>query len=162
MRKSSSRKRISRRRADQLRRVRKPEGDQHGPVRFRTDGGNPEGITIIEGERGTSVHTRRTVSITTRHETAVSQAQGTGRGRRSCQRHASGPEEEDRASLKTILADPSSGKALKDELAVLRSFRVGTFRVVYRLMRNVIEIVAIGPRGRIYEETYRLLKKERS
>ena len=66
-----------------------------------------------------------------------------------------------RASLKSILADPSSGKALKDELAGLRSFRVGTFRVVYRVMRSVIEIVAIGPRERIYEETYRLLKKEK-
>ena len=66
-----------------------------------------------------------------------------------------------KASLKTILADPSSGKALKDELAGLRSFQVGTFRVVYRGMRNVIEIVAIGPRERIYEETYRLLKKEK-
>lgn len=67
-----------------------------------------------------------------------------------------------RASLKTILADPSSGKALKDELAGLRSFRVGTFRIIYRVMRNVIEIVAIGPRGRIYEETYRHLKRKRS
>ncbi|MFA5800750.1 MAG: type II toxin-antitoxin system RelE/ParE family toxin [Candidatus Peribacteraceae bacterium] len=65
-----------------------------------------------------------------------------------------------RASLKTILADPSSGKALKNELARLRSFRVGTFRVIYRVMRNIIEIVAIGPRERIYEETYRLLKRE--
>jgi mRNA interferase RelE/StbE len=65
-----------------------------------------------------------------------------------------------RASMKTILADPSSGKALKDELAGLRSFRVGTFRVIYRVMRNVVEIVAIGPRERIYEETYRLLKRE--
>jgi len=65
-----------------------------------------------------------------------------------------------RASLKTILADPSSGKALKNELAGLRSFRVGTFRVIYRVMRNIIEIVAIGPRERIYEETYRLLKRE--
>jgi mRNA interferase RelE/StbE len=64
-----------------------------------------------------------------------------------------------RASLKTILADPSSGKALKNELAGLRSFRVGTFRVIYRVMRNMIEIVAIGPRERIYEETYRLLKR---
>jgi len=27
-------------------------------------------------------------------------------------------------------------------------------------MRNIIEIVAIGPRQRIYEETYRLLKRE--
>jgi mRNA-degrading endonuclease RelE of RelBE toxin-antitoxin system len=66
-----------------------------------------------------------------------------------------------RASLKTILADPSTGKALKDELAGLRSFRVGTFRVIYRVTRNVVDIVAIGPRGRIYEETYRLLKKGR-
>jgi mRNA interferase RelE/StbE len=66
-----------------------------------------------------------------------------------------------RASLKTILADPSSGKALKDELAGLRSFRVGTIRIIYRMTRNIIEIVAIGPRERIYEETYRLLKRER-
>lgn len=66
-----------------------------------------------------------------------------------------------RASLKTILADPSSGKPLKGELAGLRSFRVGTFRIIYRVTRNVVEIVAIGPRGRIYEETHRLLKRER-
>lgn len=65
-----------------------------------------------------------------------------------------------RASMKTILADPSSGKALKEELAGLRSFRVGTFRVIYRVMRTFVEIVAIGPRERIYEETYRLLKRE--
>ena len=62
--------------------------------------------------------------------------------------------------MKTILHDPSSGKALKDELAGLRSFRAGTFRVIYRVKRNVVEIVAIGPRERIYEETYRLLKRE--
>jgi mRNA interferase RelE/StbE len=65
-----------------------------------------------------------------------------------------------RASLKTILADPSSGKALKDELAGLRSFGAGTFRAIYRVARNVVEIVAIGPRERIYEETYRRLKRE--
>lgn len=62
--------------------------------------------------------------------------------------------------MMAILADPSSGKALKEELAGLRSFRVGTFRVIYRVRRNVVEIVAIGPRERIYEETYRLLKRE--
>jgi len=66
-----------------------------------------------------------------------------------------------RASLAAILSDPSTGKALKDELAGLRSFRIGTFRIIYRVTRNVVEIVAIGPRGRIYEETYRLLKRER-
>jgi len=66
-----------------------------------------------------------------------------------------------KASLKMILADPSSGKALKNELAGLRSFRVGSFRIIYRVMRNLVEIVAIGPRGRIYEETYRVLKRGR-
>jgi mRNA-degrading endonuclease RelE of RelBE toxin-antitoxin system len=65
------------------------------------------------------------------------------------------------ASLKTILTDPSSGKALKNELAGLRSFRVGSFRIIYRVMRNLVEIVAVGPRERIYEDTYRVLKRER-
>lgn len=64
------------------------------------------------------------------------------------------------ASLKTILADPSAGKALKEELAGLRSFRVGSVRIIYRVLRNIVEIVAIGPRERIYEETYRRLKRE--
>jgi len=66
-----------------------------------------------------------------------------------------------KASLKRILADPSSGKALKNELAGLRSFRVGSFRIIYRVRRNIVEIVAVGPRERIYEETYRVLKRER-
>lgn len=65
-----------------------------------------------------------------------------------------------RAGLKTLLSNPAEGKALKDELAGLRSFRIGRFRIIYREGRNVIELVAIGPRERIYEDTYRLLKKE--
>ncbi|OHB39525.1 MAG: hypothetical protein A2Y09_04405 [Planctomycetes bacterium GWA2_39_15] len=66
-----------------------------------------------------------------------------------------------RASLQTILSDPYSGKALKDELADLRSFRVGRFRVIYRISdQKLIEIVAIGPRENIYEETFRLLKRK--
>jgi mRNA interferase RelE/StbE len=66
-----------------------------------------------------------------------------------------------KSSLKRILADPSSGKALKNELAGLRSFRVGSFRIIYRVMRTIVEIVAVGPRERIYEETYRSLKRGR-
>ncbi len=65
-----------------------------------------------------------------------------------------------RASLQTILSDPYSGKALKDELEGLRSFRVSTFRIVYRISsKKQIEIIAIGPRERIYEETLRLISK---
>ncbi len=67
-----------------------------------------------------------------------------------------------KASFQIILSDPASGKALKDELAGLRSFRVSKFRIIYRTSKNqIIEIIAIGPRKKIYEETYRLLKKNR-
>ena len=65
-----------------------------------------------------------------------------------------------KASLRTILADYNSGKALKEELLGLRSFRVSQFRIIYRLASdNIIEIIAIGPRARIYEETFRIISK---
>jgi mRNA interferase RelE/StbE len=64
-----------------------------------------------------------------------------------------------RASLKLIMADPGEGKSLRDELSGLRSFRVGRFRIIYAVKKNIIEIVAVGPRERIYEETYLLLKR---
>ena len=66
-----------------------------------------------------------------------------------------------KASLQAILSYPYSGIALKEELAGLRSFRVGRFRVIYRISdQKLIEIVAIGPRENIYEETFRLLKRK--
>ncbi|HLG29016.1 MAG TPA: type II toxin-antitoxin system RelE/ParE family toxin [Candidatus Brocadiales bacterium] len=66
-----------------------------------------------------------------------------------------------KASLQIILSDPYTGKALKDELDGLRSFRVSAFRVVYRVSgKKQIEIVAVGPRERIYEETSRIISKE--
>jgi mRNA interferase RelE/StbE len=65
-----------------------------------------------------------------------------------------------RAALKDILSNPDSGKALRDELKGLRSYRVGRFRIIYRNpSRGVIDIVVIGPRKIIYEETYRLVKR---
>lgn len=65
-----------------------------------------------------------------------------------------------RAALEQILTDPHAGKALKDELLGLWSFRIGKFRVIYRLRGKYIDILALGPRERIYEETYRLLVRE--
>lgn len=66
-----------------------------------------------------------------------------------------------KTSLKTILKDPYSGKALKNELAGLRSFRASRFRIIYRVAEgNVVELVAVGPRKSIYEETFRLLNKK--
>ena len=66
-----------------------------------------------------------------------------------------------KAALQAILIDLHAGKALKDDLAGFRSFRVGKFRIVYTKpsYRMTIDIVAIGPRKTIYEETLRLLKK---
>lgn len=65
-----------------------------------------------------------------------------------------------KASLKVILSDPKTGKALKDELAGLRSFSVSRFRIIYKVsQKKDIEIIAIGPRERIYEETFWRLNK---
>jgi mRNA-degrading endonuclease RelE of RelBE toxin-antitoxin system len=51
---------------------------------------------------------------------------------------------------------------LHDELAGLRSFRIGHFRIVYRtLPSRMIDVVAIGPRRTIYHDTARLLRRER-
>ena len=66
-----------------------------------------------------------------------------------------------RATLARILNDPEAGKALKAELQGLRSLRTGRLRVVYRIGEGgVVEIVAVGPRRRIYEETLRLVRRE--
>jgi mRNA interferase RelE/StbE len=65
-----------------------------------------------------------------------------------------------RAALDLIAASPHAGKALKDELDGLRSFRVGRFRIVYRLEHDgTLAVVAVGPRRTIYEDTLRLVRK---
>jgi mRNA interferase RelE/StbE len=66
-----------------------------------------------------------------------------------------------RAGLRHIVTEPESGKSLKDELEGLRSYRISRFSVIYRISsKQTIDIVAIGPRQTIYEETYRIIKKE--
>jgi hypothetical protein len=37
---------------------------------------------------------------------------------------------------------------------------VSKFRIIYRMIRRVIEVIALGPRRSIYEETLRLLQME--
>ena len=64
-----------------------------------------------------------------------------------------------KAALKIIISTPEAGKALGDDLVGLRSFRVSRFRIIYRVSGRTIELVAVGPTERIYEETYRLIKK---
>ncbi len=67
-----------------------------------------------------------------------------------------------RAALDRLAQDVEAGKALQGDLQGLRSLRVARFRIIYRApARQVIEIVTIGPRDRIYEETLRLVSAER-
>jgi mRNA interferase RelE/StbE len=66
-----------------------------------------------------------------------------------------------KSALKLIIADPHAGKSLKADLKGLSSFKVGRFRIIYSIASNrVIEIVAIGPRKTIYDETYTIVKRE--
>jgi len=63
-----------------------------------------------------------------------------------------------RGALEAIAADPGCGKPLKEELAGLWSLRVGKFRVIYRVKSaRQVDLIAFGPRERIYEETHRLI-----
>ena len=65
-----------------------------------------------------------------------------------------------RLALAEIIAHPSCGKALRGELQGMRSFRVSKFRIIYRPVVQVIEVIAPGPRRSIYEETLRLVQTE--
>lgn len=65
------------------------------------------------------------------------------------------------AALHEIRSNPDSGKQLQDDLEGYRSFRIGKFRIVYRMSsRKEIEIIAVGPRKTIYTETVLLIAKK--
>ena len=67
-----------------------------------------------------------------------------------------------RAGLDAIRADLQTGKKLQEDLAGFRSLRIGRFRIIHGITpRNLIELVAIGPRRSIYEETLRRLRQGR-
>ena len=56
-----------------------------------------------------------------------------------------------RAAFRAITADPYQAKELKDELAGLRSYRLGNARIIFRITGQVVEVIAFGPRPDIYE-----------
>ena len=65
-----------------------------------------------------------------------------------------------KAALIEISHDPHCGKALKEELAGLRSYRIKRFRIIYKISKKKqINIIALGPRRYIYEETFRIIRK---
>jgi mRNA interferase RelE/StbE len=65
-----------------------------------------------------------------------------------------------RSAMSEIIENPLSGKSLIGELKGLRSTRVGKVRMIYRPAPGLIEVIALGPRRIIYEETFRLIQKE--
>lgn len=66
-----------------------------------------------------------------------------------------------KTALDTIRSNPFCGKKLRHELDGYRSYRVSRFRIIYRTAKlNELEVVAIGPRKSIYQETYRLLQRQ--
>ena len=64
------------------------------------------------------------------------------------------------AALQEIRLFPECGKLLRNDLAAFRSYRVGRFRIIYRIVsKREIEIVAVGPRRTIYEDASRMILK---
>ena len=66
-------------------------------------------------------------------------------------------------SLRAIALEPYLGKLLQEELAGLRGYRVGTFRIVYSMDKNhkTIHIIMVGPRRSIYEEITRRFRDKK-
>ena len=56
------------------------------------------------------------------------------------------------ASLAGIKKDPFGGKTLEGELKGVRSWRVGEYRILYRILKQelLIIVIRIGPRQGIY------------
>ena len=66
-----------------------------------------------------------------------------------------------KAALNEISYNPYCGRALKEELAGLRTFRIKRFRIIYKVLtKKQINIIALGPRKYIYEETFRIISKD--
>ena len=67
-----------------------------------------------------------------------------------------------RAAVDALTADHALGKALREELQGYFSFRIGGYRLVYRrLPQGNLELVAFGPRSRIYLDLVRLVRRAR-
>jgi mRNA-degrading endonuclease RelE of RelBE toxin-antitoxin system len=62
-------------------------------------------------------------------------------------------------ALRSIADNPYCAKALRDELAGLRSYRVARSRVIYRIVDSMVQIVALGPRADVYERAAAELSK---
>ena len=66
-----------------------------------------------------------------------------------------------REAIRTLLLSPLSGHELQFELSGYRSFRVRTYRIIYRINDDdaMLDVVFVGPRRTVYEELKSLLQK---
>ncbi|MDF0651150.1 MAG: type II toxin-antitoxin system mRNA interferase toxin, RelE/StbE family [Nitrospira sp.] len=67
--------------------------------------------------------------------------------------------QEIKEGIRELLISPLAGHALQFELAGLRSYRVRTYRIIYRINddESCLDIVFVGPRRNVYEELRTLL-----
>jgi mRNA interferase RelE/StbE len=58
-----------------------------------------------------------------------------------------------RLEIKELLVSPLNGHTLQFELAGLRSYRIRTYRIIYRLNddESCLDIVFVGPHRNVYE-----------
>ena len=68
--------------------------------------------------------------------------------------------QEIREAIRTLLDSPLSGHSLQQELEGYRSFRVRSYRIIYRLndQDRSIDVVFVGPRRNVYEDLLALLR----
>jgi len=62
-------------------------------------------------------------------------------------------------ALREIADSPLAGKPLRDDLAGLRSYRLGGFRIVYQVKGRLIQVVTVGPRRNVYSAAALALKR---
>ncbi len=53
-------------------------------------------------------------------------------------------------AIRELSRNPLLGKKLKGEFEALRSFRLGSFRIVYRYTKELLEVVFIDHRKDVY------------
>ena len=68
-----------------------------------------------------------------------------------------------RAGIRILLDNPHLGYALHDELSGYWSFRIRTYRVIFRPNEeeSTVDVVYVGPRRSVYEELRALLLEQR-
>ncbi|OGX11721.1 MAG: hypothetical protein A2351_01745 [Omnitrophica bacterium RIFOXYB12_FULL_50_7] len=56
-----------------------------------------------------------------------------------------------RCAIDDVKQKPESGKPLEDDLSGYRSYRIGRYRLIYRITEDRLILEAFGPRENIYE-----------